>query len=71
METSLNDMSETNELNEVNNIVEAELTGLTDHSDENTDKRFSEEVNLSGLKGLLNQTSVSYTHLTLPTILLV
>ena len=56
METSLNDMSETNELNEVNNTVEAELTGLTDHSDENTDKRFSEEVNLSGLKGLLNQT---------------
>ena len=43
METSLNDMSETNELNEVNNTVEAELTGLTDHSDENTDKRFSEE----------------------------
>ena len=42
METSLNDMSETNELNEVNNTVEAELTGLAEHSDKSSDKRFSE-----------------------------
>ena len=55
METSLNDMSETNELKEVNNTVEAELTGLAEHSDKSSDKRFSEEVNLSSLKGLLNQ----------------
>ena len=55
METSLNDMSETNELNEVNNTVEVDMTGLAEHSDKSSDKRFSEEVNLSGLKGLFNQ----------------
>ena len=55
METSLNSMSETNELNEANNTAETDMTGLTQYSDENSDKRFSEEVNLSVLKGLLNQ----------------
>ena len=55
METSLNSMSETNELNEANNTAEADMTGLAEQSDENSDKRFSEEVNLSVLKGLLNQ----------------
>ena len=56
METSLNSMSETNELNEANNTAEADMTGLAEQSDENSDKRFSEEVKLSVLKGLLNQT---------------
>ena len=55
METSLNDMSETKELNEVNNTVEADMTGLAKHSDENSDRRFSEELNLNVLKSLLHQ----------------
>ena len=55
METSLNDMSETNELNEVNNTAEADMTGLVEHSDENSDKGFSGEVKLSVLKSLLHQ----------------
>ena len=32
-------MSGTNELNEANNIAEADMTGLAEQSDENSDKK--------------------------------